>query len=77
MNEPTLARRRELTILTKLSESFSNANLNLRHTLVDTLEERGIGEVVDEGMAKILWRLPWKLTLRERRKMKSGLYSNR
>lgn len=52
MNEPTLARRRELTILTKLSESFSNANLNLRHTLVDTLEERGIGEVVYEGMGE-------------------------
>lgn len=45
-------RKQILTIYTKLSENFSNVNLSLRHTLVDTLEARGIGEVVDEGMGE-------------------------
>lgn len=36
----------------KLDERFSDANLQIRYTLVDTLEERGIGEVYDEGMGE-------------------------
>ena len=41
-----------LTIRVKLDERFSDTNLQIRHTLVDTLEERGIGEVYDEGMGE-------------------------
>jgi hypothetical protein len=41
-----------LTIRIKLDERFSDTNLQLRYTLVDTLEERGIGEVYDEGMGE-------------------------
>ena len=46
------APRVPLTIRVKLDEHFSNTNLPLRYTLVDTLEERGIGEVYDEGMGE-------------------------
>jgi hypothetical protein len=45
-------RKQILTIHIKLNEYFLNANLSLLHTLVDTLEERGIGEVFDEGMGE-------------------------
>ena len=41
-----------LTIRVKLDERFSDTNLQIRYTLVDTLEERGIGEVYDEGMGE-------------------------
>jgi hypothetical protein len=44
--------KQTLTIRVKLEERFSNTNLQLRYTLVDTLEERGIGEVYDEGMGE-------------------------
>jgi hypothetical protein len=41
-----------LTIRVKLGERFTDTNLQLRYTLVDTLEERRIGEVYDEGMGE-------------------------
>lgn len=41
-----------LTIHIKLDERFSDTNLQIRYTLVDTLEARGIGEVYDEGMGE-------------------------
>lgn len=44
--------KQPLTIRVKLDERFSDTNLQLRYTLVDTLEERGIGEVYDEGMGE-------------------------
>jgi hypothetical protein len=43
---------KNLTIKIFLEEAYSDTNLKLRHTLVDTLEEREIGEVWDEGMGK-------------------------
>lgn len=43
---------KNLTIKIFLDEAFSDTNLKLRHTLVDTLEEREIGEVWDEGMGE-------------------------
>ena len=46
------APRVPLTIRVKLDERFSDTNLQLRYTLVDTLEERRIGEVYDEGMGE-------------------------
>jgi hypothetical protein len=45
-------RKQTLTIRVKLDEQFSDTNLQIRYTLVDTLEERGIGEVYDEGMGE-------------------------
>jgi hypothetical protein len=44
--------KRSLTIRVKLDEHFSDTNLQIRYTLADTLEERGIGEVYDEGMGE-------------------------
>ncbi len=44
--------KQPLTIRMKLDERFSDTNLQIRYTLVDTLEERGIGEVYDEGMGE-------------------------
>ena len=41
-----------MTIHIKLGERFSDTNLQLRYTLVDTLEERRIGEVHDERMGE-------------------------
>lgn len=52
MNNLNPDRKQILTIHIKLNEYFLNRNLSLRHTLVDTLEERGIGEVFDEGMGE-------------------------
>lgn len=46
------ANKHSLTIRVKLDERFSDTNLQIRYTLVDTLEERGIGEVYDEGMGE-------------------------
>jgi hypothetical protein len=40
---------RLLTIRIVLESPLSDIDLKLRHTLADTLEDRGIGEVVDEG----------------------------
>ena len=45
-------RKQSLTIRVKLDERFLDTNLQIRYTLVDTLEERGIGEVYDEGMGE-------------------------
>ena len=44
--------KQPLTIRVKLDERFSDTNLQLRYTLVDTLEERSIAEVYDEGMGE-------------------------
>lgn len=52
MNKKNPSPKQILIIHIKLNEYFLSRNLNLRHTLVDTLEERGIGEVFDEGMGE-------------------------
>ena len=49
MSTEKFGRKVLLTITTQLSEASAIVYLNLRHTLVDTLEERGIGDVIDEG----------------------------
>ena len=43
-------KNKNLKIIVTLDRSYHGNDLQLRHTLVDTLEERGIGEVWDEGM---------------------------
>jgi hypothetical protein len=40
-----------LTIKIKLDEPYSSVNLKIRHTLVETIEEREIGEVWNQGMS--------------------------
>ncbi|HEX7016861.1 MAG TPA: hypothetical protein VF191_15240 [Cyclobacteriaceae bacterium] len=52
MSTEKFGRKVLLTITTQLSEASAIVYLNLRHTLVDTLEERGIGDVIDEGMGE-------------------------
>ena len=43
---------KNLKITISLDESFEQSDLRLRHTLVDTIEDRGIGDVWDEGMGE-------------------------
>jgi len=52
LNKLFFTRKKALTIRVKLEERFSAPDLQIRYTLVDTLEERGIGEVYDEGMGE-------------------------
>ncbi len=47
-----MKQKQSLTIRIKLDDRFSDTNLKLRYTLVDTLEEREIGEVYDENMGE-------------------------
>jgi hypothetical protein len=41
-----------LTIRIKLDQFYFDPDLKIRHTLVDTIEERGIGDVWDECMGE-------------------------
>lgn len=41
-----------LTIRIELDGPYSPANLRVRHTLAETLEGRGIGEVWNQGMSE-------------------------
>ena len=70
-------RKQTLTIRVKLDEHFSNTNLQIRYTLVDTLEERGIGEVYDEGMGEDFMEVSLDVVRSERteREIKSILQS--
>lgn len=43
---------KNLRIRIKLDRIFSEDDLKLRYTLVDTIEDRGIGEVWDEGIGE-------------------------
>lgn len=41
---------KNLRVKIALDRPYNDDDLQLRYTLVDTIEERGIGEVWDEGM---------------------------
>ena len=44
-----------LVIKIKTGGNFSEKELNIRYTLADTIEERGIGEVVEEGIGEDIY----------------------
>jgi hypothetical protein len=41
-----------LTIRIELDGPYSSNNLKIRHTLAETIEERGIGEIWNQGMGE-------------------------
>ncbi len=41
-----------LILKIKLDDKYSSANLLMRHTLAETIEDRGIGEVWNQGMGE-------------------------
>jgi len=43
---------KSLTIKIDLDEPYSSVNLKIRHTLAETIEERNIGEVWNQGMGE-------------------------
>lgn len=44
--------KKRLTIRIPVDEPYSSVNLRIRHTLAHTLEERGIGDVWNQGMTE-------------------------
>jgi hypothetical protein len=69
--------KQPLTIRIKLDERFSDTNLQIRYSLADTLEERGIGEVYDEGMGEDFMEVSLDVVKseKEEREIKSILQS--